>query len=369
MRARLSLAWLLCLLPPLGVVQGCAGNPPPTAPQPVAEPEAPQPPREPFDPSAPNEIVSEGVKSQRRFVVGDMIRAGVATTVEQGPPGLLRVGAGETFHTHGARAFFFGKLASAYHTWTEAGQPLVIEIWERGSKIGEYRNGTFLIGPEHATPRACPEDATTGLCSPAGQAAAQVPPDGAREPGAPAPSAAPPPAAVRSEPPPRAAQRSGLALGLGLGAGASDLACEGCDFATKKGLAGFLSLGTAVGQKMAVGVELTGSTELESGTKAQVYGVMAHVTRYLRTHGGPFLRAGVGLLGYREASDFRDLTANAIGFAGRLGYEIGEGRMVIAPYVGLVRTFAGADFKVDGEEIDFNAAVSNVHLGLSVGLH
>ncbi|MGH7579654.1 MAG: hypothetical protein ACREM9_05740, partial [Gemmatimonadales bacterium] len=167
MSPRLTLARLPGPLPLLVLLHGCAatvGSPTGTVQGAVdtavvtadtlAGPEpAPQDPAVvPFQPSAPNEIVSEAVRTQRTFVVGDMVRADIATVVEQGPPGVLRVGVGRTFRSHGSREFYFRRLASAYYSWTDEGRPLVIELWEGGRKIGEYGNDTFELGPGHTTP-------------------------------------------------------------------------------------------------------------------------------------------------------------------------------------------------------------------------
>ncbi len=124
-----------------------------------------------------------------------------------------------------------------------------------------------------------------------------------------------------------------------------------------------------MGDKTVLGVESTGWTQNESGNTAQVYSLMAHVTEYASLQSGLYLRAGLGLVGYREESPFGDLTANGFGFSGRLGYEIGTGSFVFAPYFGLVRTFGGAEFKLEGQEMGLNAAISNVQLGLSIGTH
>lgn len=369
MNARLGPARLLACTLLVLLLHGCAAAVGPTgddaAPQPetpTEQPQAPEPdprPAEPFEPSAPGEIVSDAVKTDRRFIVGDMRRANIATTVEQGPPGILRVGIGPGFHTQGSREFFFRRLASAYFTWVQEGQPLVIELWEGGAKIGEYTSGRFAIGPDYAAPRECPDTATTGLCSGTVIAAPQPP------------AVRPTPADTRQaplEPARTVRERSGLHLGLGLGGGVADLACTGCDFASETGLSGFLAVGGAIGETLVVGVEGTGWTKSEASTSSQVYSLMAHVTRYLNPTSGLFLRGGLGLVGYREDRSSGDLTANALGFSSRLGYEIGSGKFVLTPFVGIVRTFAGADFKREGEDIGFNAAVSNLHAGLGIGM-
>ncbi|MGH7580780.1 MAG: hypothetical protein ACREM9_11450 [Gemmatimonadales bacterium] len=175
-----------------------------------------------------------------------------------------------------------------------------------------------------------------------------------------------------NEPAPRTRERGGFHGGLGLGAGVADFACQGCDDPSETGVSGFLSLGTWVNDNTVLGVEGTGWTRSESGASSNRYSLTATVTRYLSANSGLFLGAGLGLVGHRETivpdDPGADLSANSVGFSARLGYDIGTGSYVIVPYVGLVRTFAGADFKADGEDIGFNAALSNVQFGLSIGV-
>jgi len=396
MTARLHLARLFSFAAYVALLQGCASRgsngtnvaPVPEPPgadaaadsavrasEPQRNPAAvPQPPLRPFRPSEPNEIVSEGDIAERRLVVGDMLRTELVATVEQGPLGILRVGVGRRFHSHPTREYHFSHLASAYYTWSsDDGQPLIVELWEGGRKIGEYTDHGFRIGPRYATPRDCPEGATTGLCAFLGESGKQLVPPVATAPGqrpdtahrtlpdgGPAVAASPPESARNVR------ERSGFQFGLGLGGGAMDFACDGCNFASETGFSGFLSLAGSVGEKMLVGVESTGWTKNESGTTAQVYSVMASVTEYLSATSGLFLRAGVGLVGYREDTDLGDRSASAAGFSGRLGYEFGMGGVAFVPYVGLVRTFGGADMKLDGENERLNVAISNVQFGLSI---
>ena len=60
-----------------------------------------------------------------------------------------------------------------------------------------------------------------------------------------------------------------------------------------------------------------------------MYSLMGHVTQYLSATNGLFLRAGLGVVGYREEADFAEVTANAFGFTSRIGYEIGSGSVGI----------------------------------------
>jgi hypothetical protein len=359
---RAALACLLSLTPCVSLLQGCA---PASTAVVAAEPQrdsatvAP-PPIQPFVPSAPNEIVSDRMKAERTRAVGDMLRTDLVTTVEQGPVGILRVGVGRGFHSHQARQYYFTQLASAYYTWKSEGHPLIIEVWEGGRKIGEYADRTFHVGPDYTAPRECPEAATTGLCGSLGESVQQETP--------PAPTARGQAAvAAQSEPTANARRRSGSHFGLGLGAGAKDFACRGCDITSETGFSGFLSLAGSVGEKTLLGIETTGWTKNQSGTTARVYSVTAQVTEYLSTTSGLFLGAGMGIVGYHKDTDLGDSSASGVGFSGRLGYELGTGRVAFVPYVGVVRTFGGADIK--GEDAGLNVAISNVQFGLSIAVH
>ncbi len=364
MPARTALACLLSLTPCVSLLQGCAAASPAVV---AAEPQrdsatVAQPLIQPFLSSAPNEIVSERVKAERSRAVDDMVRTDLVTTVEQGPLGILRVGVGRKFHSHQAREYYFTQLAFAYHTWEIDSHPLIIELWESGRKIGEYTDRAFLIGPAYTAPHDCPEAATTGLCSSLGESVQQETPPATTARGQAA-------VAVQSESTGNVRRRSGFHFGLGLGAGAMDFACDGCDVTSETGFSGFLSLAGSVGEKTLLGVESTGWTKSRAGTTARVYSLTAHVTEYLSTTSGLFLGAGVGVVGYHQDTDLGDRSANAVGFSGRLGYELGRGGVVFVPYVGVVRTFGGADMKLDGEDAGLNVAISNIQFGLSIAAH
>ena len=145
--------------------------------------------------------------------------------------------------------------------------------------------------------------------------------------------------------------------------------CSDCDFDAETAFSGFVSLGASVAAGTVLGAETTGWIKSESETTAQVYSLMGHITQYVTPRSGLFVRAGLGIVWYREDTDFADLSAKAFGFSGRIGYEFGRGNVVAVPYVGLVRTFKGADFAIDGDDVGFNAAVSNFQFGLAIGTH
>ncbi len=363
MPARLTPARLLGLTACMALLHGCAGqgskgttmapSPQPAGPE-VAGDSAvvaaePQPdsarigetPLHSFRPSAPGEIVSESVIAERRLVVGDMFRTELVTRVEQTVPGVVRVEVGRRFRSHHSRDYHFSHLATAYYGWTVDDQPLTVELWEGGRKIGEYADRRFRMEPKVAA---------------VGDSGQQVPPV--------ATARGQPPAETRQ--PAQLRERSKFHIGLGLGGGVMDLPCRGCDDAGKTGFSGFLSLAGLVGTRTLVGIETTGWTKSESGSTPQMYSVTAQVTEYASATSGLFLSAGVGLVGYREDTDGGDRTASGAGFSSRLGYEVGAGRLAFVPYVGLVRTFGGADTKLDGLNARKNVAISNLQFGLGI---
>lgn len=309
-----------------------------------------------FEPSAPDEIVSEGSKSSRRFVVGDMLRTGLATTVEQGPRGVVRVGIGPNFQSSASRDLYFSKLSSAYFEWTAEKQPLIVELWDQGRKIGEYSEGAFSIGTGYTSPRGCPDAATTGLCSLNEQPGPTSVPTQVTQ-ATPEANPAGTVAENRSE-------HAGLHFTAGLGGGAVRLSCDGCDSETS--LAGYLSAAVSVGERILLGIEGTGWTQSEG---AQVYSLMAQATGYLNATSDLFVTSGFGLVGRREDSRVGDLTASGFGFSTRLGYELRVGGSVLfIPYVGYVSTLGGAEFSFNGQKVgDYD--IRNIQFGLALGLN
>lgn len=320
---------------------------------------APPPAEAFFEPSAPDEVVTEDDRIRRRTVVSDMIRLGIITAVQQGPHGILRTAVGESFNMSSTKDLQYRRLAVAYAGWTAPAQSLVIELWDQGKKIGEFTDGAFLVGPDNAAPRDCAAPGPDGIC---GYGPGGAPPAVARRRTAPA---APPPTQQAAE----SDRRRGVHANLGLGAGAGDVVCDGCDYPSETALSGFVGLGTSVGEQYVLGVDATGWRSNKDGTEARIYGLMAALTSYPRETSGLFITAGVGLIGYQEEVAGGDLTATAVGYVGRLGYELPvSGRFTVSPYVAFLSTFGATVFKVEGDrtgEFNFN----NLQAGLAIGLN
>jgi hypothetical protein len=67
--------------------------------------------------------------------------------------GLLRVEAGDQFASGTSVAYNFTRLHSAYSRSIEFYGQAIIEIWQRGRKLGECTRDGLLLGPEYSTPR------------------------------------------------------------------------------------------------------------------------------------------------------------------------------------------------------------------------
>ena len=101
---------------------------------------------------------------------------------------------------------------------------------------------------------------------------------------------------------------------------------------------------------------------MEEGGHLGVYSVMPHVTQYLHEGGGPFLRGGLGLIGF----DSDNLYGIGLGFSARLGYELDAGTVKVAPYLGFARSIGGTPARGDGGDTGVDLTVTSFQFGLSV---
>ncbi len=288
--------------------------------------------------TAPGEIVSDVTRSRRKLAVGDMVRTGLATRVEQGPRGVLRVALGPNFHSSSSRELNFRRLTLAYFEWAEENRPMVVELLDRENKVGEYSAGLFTMDPGYVAAQPVPQEAP-----PPGQEA---------------------PAATPAEVTP--SRHAGFHIAFGLGGGSVGLSCDRCDYSRETSLSGYLSLGAAIARNVVVGVEGTGWTQNEG---AQVYSLMAQATGYLSDASGLFLTAGAGLLGRREETSVGELTATGLGLSGRLGYELElGGSLLVIPYLAYLTTAGGADFEFNGAKVG-EYDISNFQFGLALGIN
>lgn len=280
----------------------------------------------------PNEELMLNETFQRAAT--DVLRLGIAVRFCELRPDTLTLDLGEEAFTSASTEYNLSRLHAAYRPLTEFRRASVLELRYEDRVVG-WHTGGGLTWTDKPAPRRPP------------------------------PAEAQPVATVAAEPA-EDAPRTGFHFSAGVGAGAFDQQCAGCEFDSEVGVSAFLALGGLINRQTAVGVEATGWTKDESGIGTQVYSAMAQMTRYASETSGLFLRAGVGLVGLRSDGDF---SAAGPGFVGRLGYEFGRGKVHILPYVGYIRSFDGLDLKRDGDDAGLNFVISQLQFGLGVSIY
>lgn len=310
--------------------QAAAGTPPFLARFACEDPSRPPPPG-----ARSNEQLLANETFQR--AVADVQRLSIVAGFCELRSDTLTLDLGEGAFAAASAEYNLGRLHAAYRALTEYSPETAMELRYEDRLVGWYTVAGLSWIERPAPPPPV---------------AAQPP--GAATPGAPEVSSAP-----------EAAPRSGFHFGAGIGGGSFDQQCRGCEIDSELGLSGLLSVGRWLGQKTVLGVEATGWSKEQSERRTVVYSLVAQVTRYATANSGLFLRAGAGLVGYSDDFDF---SAAAPGFVGRLGYELGAGKVRFAPYVGYVRTFDGADLKRDGDEVGFNFVISQLQFGAAIAV-
>jgi hypothetical protein len=295
-------------------------------------------PREPPPPSPAGGRTNEELMANETFqrAMTDVLRLRIAVGFCELRQDTLTLDLGDGAFTSASTEYNLSRVHAAYRGLTEFRRESALELRYQDRLVGWYTFGglawTEKPKPQPATPAAQAEVT----------AAAEAPDD---------------------------TVRSGLHFNAGFGGGAFDRQCAApdCDHIDSEiGVSGFLAIGGLLDPKTVLGVEGTGWTKEIGNLRTQVYSIMAQVTRYAGSTSGLFLRGGVGLVGYDTDADF---SATALGFSGRLGYEIGGGKVHVVPYVGYVRSFDGTDLKRDGDDVGFNFVISQLQFGLGVSVY
>jgi hypothetical protein len=287
---------------------------------------------EPSDPGQPSTVgarANEELLANETFqrTVADVMRLGIVARFCETRPDTLTLDLGEGAFTSASTEYNLSRLYAAYRALTEYSPETALELRHEDRLAGWYTVGGLSWTEKPAPPPVEPAPGEEGSEETA---------------------------------------RSGFHFSAGLGAGAYDQQCRGCDFENEVGFSGFVALGGLIDPKTVLGIESTGWTKDVSGVSTQVYSVVGQVTRYLSVTSGLFLRAGAGLVGLRDDAD---RSASGPGFSGRVGYEIGGGKVHVVPYVGYVRTFDGIDLKHDGDDAGFNFVISQFQFGLGVSVY
>jgi hypothetical protein len=286
------------------------------------------------EPSEPGQPATPGARANQELMAGetfqhamtDVLRLGIAVRFCELRPDTLTLDLGDGATTSASTEYNLGRLYAAYRALTEYSPETVLELRHQDRLAGWYTVGGLSWTDKPAQP----------------------------------------PAAAAGDEEIEETARSGFYFNAGVGAGAFDQQCRGCEIESETGFSGLLALGGFIDPKTVLGIEGTGWTKDESGVSAQVYSAMGQVTRYLGATSGLFLRGGIGLVGYHDDAD---RSATGPGFSARLGYEFLRGKVHVVPYLGYVRTFDGIDLKRNGDDVGFNFVISQFQFGLGVSVH
>lgn len=325
------------LLPTLfcvALLAGC-GSRPPAAVAPTPSPQAPAADSLPVAAVDPSLNLESDLRL--RLVVVDIMRIGIARSVQQPASGVLRLEAGPGFNSPSLQ-HHLGRLHSAYwlHDPTRD-QPPVIEIYQAGEKLGQYTDKGLALDRQPTVPPAPVAVDRTGEAEPSDV--------GERH------------------------RRGPVYLSVGAGGGAADFLCSECDFEMSTGFSPYGAAGLRVSQNLVLAVEGTGWFKSNAGTKGRIYSVMGTGIGYVTERLPIFISVGIGYVGFHRDTPIGTYRADALGFTTRLGIDVAVGeRLAITPYGGLVGSFNRPRFELEGNPSSIEAAIRNLQFGLALTL-
>jgi hypothetical protein len=87
-----------------------------------------------------------------RDALQDVMRIGLVSGFREVRYGLLHLDL-RTFDSSTPLEYWLGRLHLGYRETTEFHGEAVMELWQRGRKLGEFTSDGLLLGPEYARPR------------------------------------------------------------------------------------------------------------------------------------------------------------------------------------------------------------------------
>lgn len=317
---------------------GCAGSPPAAvAPPPEAAPPAAV---EPAEPELPPTLNLERAP-RLRLALSDVLRLRIASVVREPEPGVLELELGPGFDTTSSVEHNLRGLHGAY--WRNdpmRDEPPVLRLVREGTSVGVYtQRGLELTADYRPMPPAAP-----------------VP--------GPAPTAESGPDLDS-----RGTGRGPVYLSVGVGGGAADFTCSTCDFEMSTALSGYAAIGFRVAGNLVLAVEGTGWSKRNAGTRGRIYSLMATGIGYVSETAPVFVSIGLGYLGFDRDTPAGTYRADAVGYTGRLGVDLGfGGRLAFSPYAGLVGSFGSPRFELEGSPSSIEAGIRNLQFGAAITL-
>jgi hypothetical protein len=85
---------------------------------------------------------------EMRWTMATARRVGIATGYSEGHPGILRVMVSDSFRSALALSYTLAELWQAYRNHRPLDEPLLIELWNREEKVGEYSEGGLTLSSQ-----------------------------------------------------------------------------------------------------------------------------------------------------------------------------------------------------------------------------
>ena len=167
------------------------------------------------------------------------------------------------------------------------------------------------------------------------------------------------------------ATNNGFWFGATLGPGWVRVGCDICNADRGWGPSGSLRLGGRVSRKVLIGAEATGWLGGEGSGNEEVderlWGVSVAASWYPNPRRALYWKGGIGLLSYRAEDAADALTSSALGVQLGAGWDLRVGRnWFVTPSAGLFIASLAGELKFNGAEVQDNANLSLVQLGLAV---
>jgi hypothetical protein len=167
------------------------------------------------------------------------------------------------------------------------------------------------------------------------------------------------------------ATNDGFWFGATLGPGWVRVGCDICQSDRGWGPSGALRLGGRVSRAVLIGAEATGWVGGEGTGSGEVderlWGVSAAAYWYPNPRRPLYWKGGIGLLSYRAEDATDALTSSALGIQLGAGWDVRVGRhWFLTPSIGLFLASLASELKFNGAEVQDNANLSLVQIGLSV---
>ncbi len=166
-----------------------------------------------------------------------------------------------------------------------------------------------------------------------------------------------------------ASARGGQWIGVGLGAGFDQVACDVCAGDPKPGMAGYVRFGGTFGSRLLLGAEFDLWTRKDEEVRQYLGSLALVALLYGDASSRLYFKGGFGAVGFRAEEEGDALSSLTYGVQVGLGYDFPIGRgLSITPFANLVLApFADIDF--NGDPASSGATLGLLHGGVGLTWH